>query len=181
MGLGWIMDKVRQGAPPDAPLTRPLIWEPTSAHAWESEEQVMRIKLELGSLGFREIGAFRSRQRKHCELSAFFFPLAHFYALLHLPLTSAVPVELCCQLDDVYGISVVNQPGVEAWHVPPDGTVIELPDAPVGLLFTTLLERGAGYDRDTASPEFFLRQFQAAQVRHFEQAKAQPENPQKSA
>lgn len=181
MGLGWIMDKVRQGASPDAPLTRPLIWEPTSAHAWESDESATRLKLELSSLGFREIGAFRSKQRKNCELSAFFFPLAHFYALLHLPTANVVPVELCCQLDEIYGISVVNQAGVDAWHGPPDGTLIELLDAPVGVLFSTLLERGAGYDRDTASPEFFLRQFQAAQVRHFERDKSNPPNTQKSA
>jgi hypothetical protein len=181
MGLGWIMDKVRQGAPPDAPLTRPLIWEPTSGHGWEAEETVMGLKLELVSLGFREIGAFRSRQRRNCEIAVFFYPLAHFYALLHVPSSTSVPLEICCQFDEVYGISVVNQPGLDAWHTPPAGNLIELPNAAVGLMVSTLLERGSGYDRDIASPEFFLGQFQAAQVRHFERDKALAANTQKSA
>lgn len=174
MGLGWIMDKVRQGGPePEGPLTRPLIWEPVSSHPWEAEEAVTEARIHLRGLGFKDIGGFRSRQRKNCELLAFYFPLAHVYALVRIPNGADLPVEMCCQFDDVFGVSVVNQTEIPTWHFPPDGTVIELPRAPLGQLFSKLLETGAGHDRETASPEFFLRQFQSSQVRRFERLNSQ--------
>lgn len=174
MGLDWIMDKARAGIQGVCgPRRRPLFWEPIPALRWSIDPNIESLGTAFADLGFTEIGAFRSRQREGAELIAFHFAPSHFYGVIHFPSPQEIPLELCCQLEELSGISVTNSSGLDTWHVEPQGSVVRIPNASVGDLFAALLERTAGQDREAASPEKFLKDFQSSQIRKFEELERQ--------
>jgi hypothetical protein len=103
-----------------------------------------------------------------CQFFASHYPQAHFYALIYEPAEGVVPVELCCQLDEMSGISVTNSATLDTWHDSPGNTTIRSANAPLGALFTSLLQRTSGQDRIPTSSETFVMDFQRAIARRLE-------------
>ena len=169
MGLGWIMNKVRSGWGDESEQADPaLAIEQPPSLPWEDHAIVAATRAAMRSLGFQDIGAFRLARDPKIQLLAAYFPQAHFYAMTYPPAGELVPVELCCQFDEMSGISVTNSESQPTWHESPGNTTVRMAQANLDLLFSALLERTAGQDRLPTSSETFVSDFQRALTRRVE-------------
>ncbi|HAM72011.1 MAG TPA: hypothetical protein DCM86_10245 [Verrucomicrobiales bacterium] len=169
MGLGWIIERAKATlGGSGASIKAALALQPCPTAAWESQATTPALQAALQALGFQRIGTFHLTIAPRTEFAAYYFPQAHFYAILHPPGPKGTPFELCCQLDELSGISVTNSPDLETWHDSPGNVTHRLPDAPVGVVFTTLLQKISGHDRLPASVETFPGDFQRALARRVE-------------
>ena len=129
-------------------------------HSWETTDKVLVQRAQLRVLGFTEIGPYVADVPLHMEFLAFYLPPAHFYGMVFAPRDEGVPVELCCQLSCSHGVSVTNSAAIDAWHRPPQGVFMRIPQAQVGMLLRTLLDKVAGLDREAACPDTFEEDFE---------------------
>jgi hypothetical protein len=167
MGLGWIVDKARNGLLASG-ARGPKALQAIPEASWESDPAVAGVVAALRGLGFQRIGTFQTTQEPRNELGALYFPQAHFYGLVHPPAGGRVEFELCCQLDDFAGVSVTNSAQLDTWHDSPGNLTHRFPDAPVGVVFSNLLQKTSGHDRLPASPDTFICDFERALTRKLE-------------
>ena len=137
--------------------------QPVQSFQWEGHPLVVGAKSGLRSLGFREIGPFVPGIADMPEFLAAYYPAAHCYGMILRPAIESgqevVALELCCQLDASKGGSVTSSETEQTWHRPPRGIQLRLPQAPLGLLFRTLLDKVSGLDREAATADLFQEDF----------------------